>query len=102
MQLNSYHGGSVVSVGFACEGMTGTVGVIEAGEYDFSTNDCEVVTILAGSLDVGLPSAPWRTVKTGDFYIVPKLSRFSVRATEEVAYLCEFVHKHPEDQAEAP
>lgn len=91
MILNSYHDGAVLSLGFSSDGVLGTVGVIGAGEFQFESGNREVVTVLAGSLDVQMPSTPWRTVKTGDFYIVPPCSKFSVRAQEEVAYLCEFI-----------
>lgn len=91
MKHNTYFGGAVQSLGFDHAGGNATVGVMEAGEYEFSTGAPEKMDIVSGVIDVKLPGADWKSYKGGESFDAPANSKFQVRMTAQVAYVCWFV-----------
>lgn len=89
---NEYFGGNVKSLGFENEEGSATVGVMDPGEYEFSTGLKEIMTIVSGSMKVQLPNATnWKTFQKGQSFEVPKNSKFQLQIDEPVAYFCSFI-----------
>ena len=94
LKHNSYFDGQVKSVGFARHGLIATVGAIAPGEYRFSTNDAERMTVVSGQLRARLPGGEWQSHAAGTYFEVPADSVFDVEAVGgPAAYLCEFLGK---------
>jgi len=75
LKHNSYFDGKVQSLGFERNGRKQTAGVIIPGEYHFSTDAPERMTVVSGELSA-------RFTPTG---------AFDVKAGAPTAYLCEFL-----------
>ena len=74
------------------DGTKKTLGIMLPGDYDFGTEDKEIMEILAGSLRVLLPgSAEWQTFGAGASFEVPANSRFQLEVTEVADYCCSYV-----------
>ena len=89
LKVNEYFGGTVKSI--ALENVEGnaTVGVMEAGEYEFGTATIEHMTITSSILDVLLPGETvWTTYLKGETFAVEKNVKFKVKADGQVAYHC--------------
>ena len=52
LKVNEYFGGRVKSIAVENEEGVATVGVMEAGEYEFGTSTVEIMTITGGTLEV--------------------------------------------------
>ena len=92
-RANVYFEGKVVShtLVFA-DGAKKTLGIIQPGEYEFSTGDKEIMEINSGDLDVELPgSANWKAVKGGEAFEVPANSKFRMKVKTLTDYCCSFV-----------
>ena len=62
------------------------------GDYEFGTAEKEVMEILAGNLDVLLPSAgDWVTFKEGEVFEVQAQSKFSLKVKSLTDYCCSYV-----------
>ena len=89
LKVNEYFGGSVKSIAVENEEGTATVGVMEAGEYEFGTATIEIMTITGGTLEVMLSGeSQWTTYVKGGIFEVEKDVRFKVKAAAPVAYHC--------------
>ncbi len=92
LKHNSYFEGKVQSVGFERNGRRATAGVIDVGEFHFSTEASERMTVLSGELWAKLPGdSAWRSFPAGTVFEVPAKSGFDVKALAAAAYLCEFL-----------
>jgi hypothetical protein len=92
-KANVYFDGKVVSrtVIFP-DGSKKTLGVMQPGEYEFSTSDKELMEIIAGELDVLLPGEKaWKTIKTGQSFEVSPDSKFTMKVKTLSDYCCSFV-----------
>jgi uncharacterized protein YaiE (UPF0345 family) len=47
-KTNQYFDGKVVSIGLDSAEGTATVGVMQAGEYEFGTSSLEIMTVISG------------------------------------------------------
>lgn len=90
MKHNVYFGGAVQSLGFDHAAGTATVGVMEAGEYEFSTGLKERVDVISGVIEVKLPGRDWAAFTPGTSFSAPADSKFHVRMKAQVAYVCWF------------
>jgi len=89
LKVNEYFGGSVKSIAVENEEGVATVGVMEAGEYEFGTATVEIMTITGGILDVLLPGeSQWKKYSKGEIFEVEKDVKFKVKASAPVAYHC--------------
>jgi uncharacterized protein YaiE (UPF0345 family) len=62
------------------------------GEYQFNTDDKEIMEILSGDLEVLLPEAEgWQTIKGGESFEVPAQSEFSLKIKTLTDYCCSFI-----------
>jgi uncharacterized protein YaiE (UPF0345 family) len=92
-KANVYFDGKVVSrtVLFP-DGSKKTLGVMQPGEYEFSTGDREIMEIMSGELDVLLPgSRDWKPVRGGESFEVPANSKFTMKVKKLSDYCCSFV-----------
>jgi len=91
LKVNEYFGGSVKSIAVENEEGVATIGVMEAGEYEFGTSTIEIMTITGGTLEVMLPGqTQWTTYLKGEIFEVEKDVRFKVKANAPVAYHCQY------------
>jgi len=88
MKHNSYFEGKVQSLGITTPEGYATVGVIEPGQYTFSTDSEEHLSIIAGSMKVKLPGSSWLLVIRNDSFVVPPQASFDIDAPADVAYIC--------------
>ncbi len=92
-KANIYFGGQVVShtVLFA-DGSKKTLGVMQAGEYEFSTGAAENMEILTGELEWQLKGATaWQCIKGGESFDVPANSVFLMKVPVVTDYCCSFI-----------
>jgi uncharacterized protein YaiE (UPF0345 family) len=91
LKVNEYFGGKVKSIGFKTATLPATVGVIQAGEYEFTTGSKETMVVISGELGVQYPGEnTWQSFTEGQAFDVEANSSFKVRATADTAYLCKF------------
>ena len=92
-KANVYFDGKVVSrtVLFP-DGTKKTLGIMQPGEYEFSTGDREIMEIMAGELDVLLPGAKdWKPVKGGESFEVAANAKFTMKVRKLSDYCCSFI-----------
>ena len=91
LDTNEYFDGKVKSIGFKTARLPATVGVMEIGEYEFSTSKKEIMTVVSGALIVKLPNASdWKTFNQGDSFIVEANEKFQLKVEIATAYLCTY------------
>lgn len=91
LKHNSYFEGKVQSVGFERHGRRLTSGVIDRGEFHFTTDAPERMTVTSGELEMRTGNAGWKRYPAGTAFEVPGKTGFDVRADEPSSYLCEFL-----------
>lgn len=88
-KVNEYFEGKVKSISFNTEGGPATIGVMAAGEYEFSTSTREIMTVITGKMVVRLPgSNDWKEFKAGDIFEVPPNQKFQLKIPADASYLC--------------
>jgi len=90
---NIYFDGKVSSrtVVFA-DGTKKTLGLMAPGEYEFGTEQKEIMEIMAGDLQVLLPgSNTWQTIRGGESFEVPASSRFKLKVSALTDYCCSYI-----------
>lgn len=91
LQVNEYFGGNVKSIAVKNEEGTSTIGVMDAGEYEFGTSTVEYMNIVSGTIAVLLPGeTAWKTFSKGETFVVEKDTKFQVKMSAPVAYLCTY------------
>jgi len=74
------------------DGRKKTLGIMQPGEYEFTTHSAELMEILAGDLDVQLPGADhWQTFAAGESFEVAAHARFGLRVRAVTDYCCSFL-----------
>ncbi|NQV71212.1 MAG: pyrimidine/purine nucleoside phosphorylase [Pseudohongiella sp.] len=92
-ESNVYFDGKVTSrtITFA-DGSTKTLGVMLPGEYEFNTQQKEIMEILSGELDVLLPDqSNWSGIVSGKSFDVPADCVFKVRVHKITNYCCSYI-----------
>lgn len=88
---NIYFDGKVSSrVVLFSDGSKKTLGVMLPGEYEFGTEQRELMEIAAGDLDICLKGENWRSIKAGDSFEVPANSSFKLVVKTPVDYCCSY------------
>lgn len=91
ISTNEYFEGHVKSLGYTSATGKSTVGVMEAGEYEFGTSTHETMVVIEGEMMVKLPdNAEWITYKAGESYEIEANKKFQVKVNEQTAYLCQY------------
>jgi len=91
ISVNEYFDATVKSLGYENGGKS-TIGVMEAGEYEFGTGAAEIMTVIEGELVALLPEATeWLSFKAGESFDVPANSSFKVKAVGQTSYLCKYL-----------
>ncbi|CAB5502028.1 hypothetical protein AZO1586I_1520 [Bathymodiolus thermophilus thioautotrophic gill symbiont] len=89
---NIYFDGKVSSrtIEFS-DGSKKTLGIMMVGDYEFDTDDNELVEIQAGEVDVLLPNeSKWQTFTKGTSFEVPKNASFKLKVKEVLDYCCSY------------
>lgn len=74
------------------DGSKKTLGVMQEGEYEFSTDQKEIMEIMTGKLEVLLPNnSEWINIKSGESFEVPKNSSFKLKIHEITNYCCDYI-----------
>lgn len=92
-KANIYFDGKVTSrsILFA-DGSKKTLGIMLPGEYEFNTDQKEIIEIISGGLKVLLPgSETWDPIEDGETFDVPAQSKFRLRVKKVTDYCCSFV-----------
>lgn len=92
-KANIYFDGKVASHTIIFpDGTKKTLGVMQAGEYQFSTGAPEIMEILGGELEWQLQGeTEWKKIKGGEAFSVPGNSSFLMKVPVVTDYCCSFV-----------
>lgn len=91
-KANIYFDGQVTSRSVIFQdGSRKTLGIMLPGEYEFNTDEKELMEIISGNLNVLLPNAEWRSIKGGEGFEVPAGSKFQLKIAEITDYCCSFI-----------
>lgn len=89
IQVNEYFNGQVKSLGFDDGKGKATLGVMEAGSYEFGTATPETMKVLSGTMSVKLPGeSAYRDYAEGAVFHVAANETFHLRMSAQAAYLC--------------
>ena len=75
------------------DGSRKTLGIMMPGDYEFATEEKELMEILSGRLAVQLPNAQWMQVGGGESFEVPAKSKFKLKIEETTDYCCSYIHE---------
>lgn len=91
ISANEYFDGNVKSLGYKSKTGTSTLGVMEAGEYEFATSKHETMNVIEGEMTVKLPNtSDWKTYKAGEAYQIEANEKFQVKVATQTSYLCQY------------
>lgn len=91
-EANIYFDGQVTSRSVIFQdGSRKTLGIMLPGEYEFGTDEKEIMEIISGDLDVRLPNAEWRSIKGGERFEVPAKSKFQLKIRQATDYCCSYI-----------
>jgi purine/pyrimidine-nucleoside phosphorylase len=92
LKVNEYFDGNVKSIGFDNVEGKATVGVMEPGEYEFTTTTIEYMTVISGTLCVQFPgSDEWKIYRKGETFTVAADRIFKLEVAEQTAYSCFYI-----------
>lgn len=92
-KANIYYDGKVTSrkIIFA-DGSMKTLGIMLPDEYEFGAAKAELMEIQSGAMTVLLPGATeWIEITGGQSFNVPANSKFKLKVTEVVDYICSYL-----------
>jgi hypothetical protein len=92
IKVNEYYNGAVKSM--AVENKIGnfTVGVIEAGEYEFGTSTIEIMTVVCGEIEAMLSGEnEFKVYKPFESFRIEKGDKFKMRVANTSSYRCEYI-----------
>jgi len=89
LKVNEYYNGNVTSISFHGKDCPATAGVIAPGEYEFSTQQKEIMTVTSGILEVQLHGETvYKSFSPYESFTVPAGEKFKVIAKNDVSYIC--------------
>ncbi|WP_029935386.1 pyrimidine/purine nucleoside phosphorylase [Thiomicrospira pelophila] len=91
-QANIYFDGKVTSrvVKFN-DGSRKTLGIMMPGDYEFGTDENELMEIMAGEVEILLPGeTQWQTIKGGQSFEVPANAKFGIKVKSVTDYCCTY------------
>ena len=91
-EANIYFDGQVTSRSVIFQdGSRKTLGIMLPGEYEFNTDEKEIMEIISGDLEVLLPASRWQGIKGGESFEVPAKSKFQLKVFKITDYCCSFI-----------
>ena len=88
-KINSYYEGNVQSIGFETPEGKASVGVMNNGEYEFSTSQKEIMKFTSGQYEVKLPeSNAWKKIELNVPFEIEAGKKFMVKITQVASYIC--------------
>ncbi|GAA3601007.1 pyrimidine/purine nucleoside phosphorylase [Flavivirga amylovorans] len=91
ISTNDYFDGNVKSLGYTTKTGKSTLGVMNAGDYEFGTSTHETMLVIEGEMTVKLPGeSEWKTYKAGESYQIEANKTFQVKVSEQTSYLCQY------------
>ncbi|MFC2078809.1 pyrimidine/purine nucleoside phosphorylase [Candidatus Bipolaricaulota bacterium] len=91
LKVNEYFDGKVKSIGFEDSEGPVTAGVMDAGDYTFSTSSKELMIVITGSLTIKRPEdADWEAFFAGQSFNVAANVSFKVKVEQPSAYVCRY------------
>jgi uncharacterized protein YaiE (UPF0345 family) len=74
------------------DGSRKTLGIMLPGDYEFGTEDKEIMEITSGDLDVLISDEEgWKTIKGAEAFEVPANSKFSLKVKTITDYCCSYI-----------
>ena len=71
-----------------------TLGIMLPGEYEFGTEQKEIMEILQGNLDILLPGEKeWQHIESGQSFEVAPDSSFKLKVNSVTDYCCSYVNE---------
>jgi len=92
-EANIYFDGNVSSrtILFS-DGSRKTLGILLPGEYEFNTDDKEIMEIMSGSLELSLSEEEgWKSFCSGESFEIPAQYKFNVKVKEITDYCCSYI-----------
>ena len=91
-EANIYFDGQVTSRSVIFQdGSRKTLGIMLPGEYEFNTDEKEIMEIISGDLEILLPDSHWQGIKGGESFEVPAKSKFQLKVFKVTDYCCSFI-----------
>jgi hypothetical protein len=92
-EANVYFAGGVTSrTVFFADGAKKTLGIMQPGEYTFTTDVAELMEIQSGELDLKIAGSElWDRIGGGESFQVPARTSFTVRVHTLSDYCCSFL-----------
>ena len=91
-EANIYFEGHVTSRSVIFQdGCRKTLGIMLPSEYEFNTDEKELMEIISGNLEVLLPDCDWKGVTGGESFEVPAKSKFRLKVFNTTDYCCSFI-----------
>lgn len=74
------------------DGSRKTLGIMQPGNYEFTTSDREIMEFYSGDLEVLLPGeTSWKKIAAGGAFEVPAGSTFKLAVKTVSDYCCSFI-----------
>ncbi len=91
--VNAYFDGKVTSRSLLfADGSKKSLGVMLPGEYEFGTDEQEIMEIISGELEVLLAdNSEWLKVTGGMSFEVPASSKFQLKIHSITDYCCSYI-----------
>ncbi len=92
-KANIYFDGKVTSRSVVFpDGSRKTLGIMFPGEYEFKTDEKEIMEIISGDLEVFVAASEgWKTIKDGEVFEVPAKSVFKLNVKYLTDYCCSYI-----------
>lgn len=92
-KANVYFDGNVTSRGFVdSDGSKKSLGIMMPGEYNFGTNEPELMEIIDGIVEVKLAGEDtWNTYAAGSSFDVAGNSSFDIKVKTITDYCCSYI-----------
>jgi hypothetical protein len=92
-KANIYLDGKVTSrTFFLPSGDRKTAGIFLPGEYEFGTNEAEIMDVVQGYAEVLLPGEKeWQKFGPGDSFNIPANSSFKLKIEGVFDYICSYI-----------
>lgn len=92
IQVNEYYEGTVKSMAVENKDGKFTMGVMEKGEYEFTTASIEIMTVVCGEMKVLLPNSDnWQIITPFNSFRIENGGTFKLEIKEVCSYRCQYL-----------